>query len=364
LTSDKPIRAEVLGVKLAIFRDKNGSPRVISDICVHRGASLGKGMMKDGNVLCPYHGWAYNGEGKCVHIPSIEYSDEQIPSRAKVDSYPVQEKYGIIFAFLGDLPEAERPPIWEVEEYTDPAWRCNDVVAFEVNYYYERSVENGLDPSHNQYVHPNQGAPVPKRDYRKDPIEIIKEEWASKFTLEFHREKKGLLGDRSGGANKDEKGEVVIAGSGHMGPNQLVTWIYPQEDQRFRQYFFEAPIDENRTKIFFLTTRSYMIDPDMDEDIMDINMAIAHEDIVVVQELDPIRTPSSPTKEMLMPTDAPALAYRQYLKKWEENGWKIDIKKYRELRGDVAMAIPSPERRNSKGWVIDTIPLVPAKNAV
>jgi hypothetical protein len=173
-----------------------------------------------------------------------------------------------------------------------------------------------------------------------------------------------LLGDRSGGANKDEKGEVVIAGSGHMGPNQLVTWIYPQEDQRFRQYFFEAPIDENRTKIFFLTTRSYMIDPDMDEDIMDINMAIAHEDIVVVQELDPIRTPSSPTKEMLMPTDAPALAYRQYLKKWEENGWKIDIKKYRELRGDVAMAIPSPERRNSKGWVIDTIPLVPAKNAV
>ncbi len=51
LTSDKPMRTQVLGVKLAVFRDKEGSPRVISDICVHRGASLGLGMMKDGNVL-------------------------------------------------------------------------------------------------------------------------------------------------------------------------------------------------------------------------------------------------------------------------------------------------------------------------
>lgn len=365
LTINTAIRTQVLGVKLAVFRDAQGNPRVVSDICVHRGASLGKGQVKDGNIICPYHGWAYDGAGKCVQIPSLMWTDEAIPGRAKVDSYPVQEKYGIIFAFLGYLPEAERPPIWDVEEYTDPAWRACDINVFEVNYHYERSVENGLDPSHNQYVHPNQGAPVPKRDYRKDPIDIIKEAWGSKFTMEFKREVKGLLGDKTGTAiAAGSEGETVIAGSGHMGPNQLVTWIYPQENQKFRQYFFEAPIDENRTRIFFLTTRSFMLDPDMDEDIMDINMQIAHEDIAVVQDLDPIRTPSSPTKELLLPSDAPALNYRHYLKRWEENGWRIDSKKFREMSGDVAMAIPSPERKTTKGWVIDEIPLIKGSDAV
>src|SRR5690606_2687600 len=108
VSSDKPFRAELLGMRFVAFRDHAGRPFVLSDVCIHRGGSLGKGWVRDDAVVCPYHGWRFGGDGRCRHIPTLP--DETPPARAKVDSYPVQEKYGIVFAFLGDLPEEERPP--------------------------------------------------------------------------------------------------------------------------------------------------------------------------------------------------------------------------------------------------------------
>ncbi len=163
LANDKPERIKMLGLNFVAFRDDHGNACVLSDTCVHRGGSLG-GAWSAGNVprivngciVCPYHGWEFNGEGKCVNIPSIGYG-KKTPARAKVDAYPVQEKYGIVFAFLGDLPEAERPPLLNLEEYNDPAWRANSVLVLDVPYYYERSIENGLDPAHYEFVHPTHG---------------------------------------------------------------------------------------------------------------------------------------------------------------------------------------------------------------
>ncbi len=107
LSYDLPAKVRLLGVDLVAFRDQNGDARVLSDTCTHRGASLGgawsQGNTKriiDGCVVCPYHGWEFNGDGECVNIPSIGYGKKPA-ARAKVDSYPVQEKYGIVFAFTG-----------------------------------------------------------------------------------------------------------------------------------------------------------------------------------------------------------------------------------------------------------------------
>ena len=134
-----------MGLNFVAFRDKEGQAHVLSDTCVHRGGSLSKGWMKDGCVVCPYHGWEYGGDGKCQTVPSIGF-DGKPPARAKVDSYPVQEKYGIVFAFLGDLPEEERPTLYDIEEYDQDGWRKNELIVLDIDYYYERSIENGLDP--------------------------------------------------------------------------------------------------------------------------------------------------------------------------------------------------------------------------
>ena len=115
ISGERPFRAQVLGLPFVAFRDDAGQAHVLSDTCVHRGSSLSAGRVKNGRAICPYHGWEYGGDGRCARVPSL--GDTRPPARAKVDSYPVQEKYGIVFAFLGDLPEEERPPLYDVEEY-------------------------------------------------------------------------------------------------------------------------------------------------------------------------------------------------------------------------------------------------------
>ncbi len=157
IPADKPLRVEVLGMPFVAFRDAGGEAHVLSDTCVHRGGSLSAGSTKEDSVVCPYHGWEYGGDGKCRHVPSL--GDQKPPARAKVDSYPVQEKYGIVFAFLGDLPEEDRPPLYNIEEYGSAGWKTQ-LYVIDVACNYERSVENGLDPIHNEFVHPMQGAPM------------------------------------------------------------------------------------------------------------------------------------------------------------------------------------------------------------
>jgi phenylpropionate dioxygenase-like ring-hydroxylating dioxygenase large terminal subunit len=145
LAAGAPKRAQVLGLPFVAFRDAQGTAQVLSDTCVHRGGSLGAGRVVAGRIACPYHGWQFDGTGRCTRIPSLG-EEGPIPARAKVDSYPVVERYGIVFAFLGDLPEIGRCPPPEVAEWGQPGWRDSGLVVFDVGAYYERSIENGLDP--------------------------------------------------------------------------------------------------------------------------------------------------------------------------------------------------------------------------
>ena len=354
VSNEKPLRVRILCTNLAVFRDQSGNAHVLSDTCIHRGGALGAGKVVGDCLQCPYHGWQYDGNGKCILIPALG-EDEHPPARAKVDSYPVQEKYGIVFAFLGDLPEEQRPPLLTIDEFDDKVWRANILKVFEVDYYYERSIENGLDPAHNEFVHPKQGTPGMKLDFKTNPIQIDPlTEYGSGFMMPFSQI------DPVGGLIKsvESSEDIVQAGSGHVGPNSMVTWLHFSPENQFHQYFFEAPIDEGHTRIFFVNMRRFMMDPAMDQKLVDINMEIAQEDIDVLVKLNPVQTPETLTKELLIATDKPVVRYRELLKDWENRGWRIDMDTLVQERGNRAYAIPSPQRRTDKNWVLDPLPLV------
>ena len=150
ITNDEPHMVQIMSLNFVAFRDSKGAAHVVSNTCIHRGGALGKGKIKDDCVVCPYHGWEFSGDGKCANIPTLP-RDQKPSARAKIDSYPTEERYGILFAFFGDLPEDERPPLFDITEYDAEGWRANDVVVFEVNAYYQRSIENGLDGAHNEW---------------------------------------------------------------------------------------------------------------------------------------------------------------------------------------------------------------------
>jgi phenylpropionate dioxygenase-like ring-hydroxylating dioxygenase large terminal subunit len=351
LAEENPRRVDLLGVRLVAFRDEDGDAHVLSDTCVHRGGSLSKGKVAGANIHCPYHGWSFNGEGRCVGIPSMNGSKP--PARAKVDGYPVQEKYGVIFAFLGDLPEAERAPLFEIEEFDQEGWQISGPLVFELEAYFERSMENGLDALHNEFVHPAQGAPR----IETDQITLDDSEWGSRFIAGFggytqadNRQKVAQT------SNTDTEG--LHAGSWHHGPNTLVTGIYLPENNSFVQYFYEAPLSATRTRIFFVNARNNNMGAENDEWINKTFINIADEDIGILEHLWPRRTPDTLTKELMTPGDKAVVRYREYLQDWEKRGWRIDLKTLQETEGDIAWAIPCPGRRESGNWVLESIPLV------
>jgi phenylpropionate dioxygenase-like ring-hydroxylating dioxygenase large terminal subunit len=356
LTPDKPVRAQILGLPFVAFRDAEGRANVLSDTCVHRGGALHAGKVVGGRIACPYHGWQFDGTGKCTLVPSLG-RDGNIPARAKVDAYPVEERYGIVFAFLGDLPADQRCPLYEIREWGQPGWRDSGLVILDVATYYERSMENGLDPAHNEFVHDLQG----NIKFRPERMKLTEDEWTS--TVFARMDPPDTSKTQLNDLRNDMRPEDFGASTYHHGANTLVTRINLSAQNCFVQYFFEQPVDEGRTRIFFVNMRNCMLDEKSDERIRKINVSIAEEDIRVITRLSPVRTPESPTKELLVVGDEGVGAYRRHLREWERRGWRIDRKKLRETAGDVAYAIPCPGRRESKNWVLDAVPLVPASAA-
>ncbi|MGI9341760.1 MAG: Rieske 2Fe-2S domain-containing protein [Gammaproteobacteria bacterium] len=357
IVDDKPLRVELLGLPFVAFRDTEGAAHVLSDTCVHRGGSLSAGWVRDGKAICPYHGWEYDGGGKCMRIPSLV--DKTPPARAKVDSYPVQEKYGIVFAFLGDLPEKERPPLYDIEEYGAEGWKAQ-LYVYDVECNYERSMENGLDPIHNEFVHPAQGAPMLSAEQQATPVPMEDIPWGSKFYMAYPTKK-----DHDTELSVVKTGKRVgAAGSWFQGPNQLVTWIDISEENAFHQYIFEAPIDEGHTRIFFVNMRSWLLEDEHDMRIEKPTLDIVHEDVDILERLSPVITPTTNTKEVLVPGDAVIVRYREWLSDWDAKGWRIDFKDLEARKRDVAFAIPSPGRRDGGNWVLDTVPLEPGGDSV
>ena len=371
-----PQKVRILAHDFVVFRDDKGQPAVLSDTCIHRGASLAAGKCKDdGTVQCPYHGWRYDRDGVCTRIPSIG-SKTKPPPRARVDAYPVQEKYGIVFAFLGDLPEEQRPPIMPVPvpEHGTDEWRST-LVTFDVNYHYERSIENGLDPAHNEYVHTTHGYQGEREDTYL-MMELRPEQnnpWGYGFMATFDAPplKNPIM------RRFRPKGGKMEAGSGTYGPNHMWTYINFTAKTSMHQYMFEAPIDENRTRVFLLNQRNVAffkqskmgaigklfkprINLWLDKKINERNMFIASQDIKVMNEVKPALTPPSRAKELMMPADKVILQYRDKLDEFEARGWRIDMAALRAAkdRGDVIYAIPCPARRETNAWVLDEVPRV------
>jgi len=350
---DQPKLVTILSLDFAAFRDSQGRARVVANVCPHRGGSLAGGKVKGDNLQCPYHGWQFDGTGQCHKIPSLG-SDARIPARTRVDAYPVVEKYGIVFAFLGDLPESERPPMLEVPEFGDEGWRPT-WMNFTLPYHYERSIENGIDPAHNEFVHPTHGFSGENAEYRVNDLRWVGDSaWGVGFFAKF----KSPASTDSDFSRMKQATDSREAGTGAIGPNQIWTYINFAADKKMHQYMWEAPIDEHSTNVFFMNMRSTFLEPEMDKKVNEMNWMIADQDIRVLSEVEPAQTPRTNNKEFMVPADEPILRYRQKLKEWEQRGWRIDMIELNRTRRRVAYAIPSPERRNHKGWVLDTVPLV------
>ena len=153
----KPVPVTVAGERIVLVRDdRDGSIRALHDRCPHRGVPLSLGRRQfPGTISCPYHGWTYGLEDGALKAVITDGPDSPICGRVQVATYPVAERLGLVFVFVGDVAEGEGPPPVERDipaelndntlvlggrtEIRDGNWRF--------------AAENGFDEGHAKYLH-------------------------------------------------------------------------------------------------------------------------------------------------------------------------------------------------------------------
>jgi nitrite reductase/ring-hydroxylating ferredoxin subunit len=142
----KPVR--LMGQDFVLFRDEAGQLGMLDRDCPHRGADLAFGRLEHGGLRCPFHGWLFDASGSCLETPA-EPVGSKLCSRIRQGAYPVQQRSGIIFAYIG---EGEPPALPDFDCFVAPdshtfafkgLFECNWLQALEV----------GIDPAHASYLH-------------------------------------------------------------------------------------------------------------------------------------------------------------------------------------------------------------------
>ncbi|HSK61232.1 MAG TPA: aromatic ring-hydroxylating dioxygenase subunit alpha [Actinomycetospora sp.] len=319
---DRPTRVDALGRRLVLWRARSGSVSALSDVCVHRGGSLSGGRIVDGTVTCPYHGWAYRADGTCARIPA--HPGRPVPPRARVDAYPVRERYGIVWGFLGRTPEdGDRPPLPEWPEAEETGWRRTQGT-FRWSAHYTRVVEGGLDFSHAPFVHASSfGAGL---DPAVADFAVTTTPW-------------------SGAAHDDDLGGL--------------SWHLPSSTRtdlrlgRRRHVILQAhlPLDETATLTHWIVLRDYLTSPLLDGAVRWANERVLREDRRVVEDQRPELLPYDLSEELHVRSDGLQLSYRRRRRELIADGWPTMGS---PERATAPAVLPSPGRSEpatARTWV-------------
>lgn len=359
---DKPVKTRLLGQNFVLFRDKQGSVSCLSDICIHRGGSLSNGWTTDRDcVACPYHGWEFDAEGKVQFIPS-RGEGSAAPEKARIDAYPTEERYGMIWVFMGDLPAEERYPIPPFPEYDDREnWRPVEA-EFTWKADVNRVVENGIDIAHTSFVHPGFG--YREMADKNHIVKIERDEYSGSSSCVLYPPPLHGNAGFMRFARKD-KAETHVHPSFNLSGHCVRLHI--QVNSWMEMIIFDAntPVDENTTRSFAIQVRNFFKWGLFDKGTVKRTMKVFGEDAEIVEALSPHYLPQTLENEVSVEQDKFMSAWRKVLRNHiEDKGWKIDSQAMESLRRDKVFAIPSPARRANPElrWALDTVPLVPPKN--
>jgi phenylpropionate dioxygenase-like ring-hydroxylating dioxygenase large terminal subunit len=287
----------LLGQALVLWRDAAGQPVLMSDRCPHRGAQLSLGRVVGNALQCAYHGWSFDGSGRCVGIPA--QPGFAPPASSAACRYGAMEAQGLIW---GDLGGTQAPA-----EHLPPALaqlppRRLVYGPFDVATSAPRAVENFLDTSHFAFVHEGwlgdaghaevpayevthttDGRPVVEHYRAWQPrasATATSGDWAN-YRYEVLSPYSALLTKRSDGGGPEDS---------------YVVWACPTEPETCRLWFAQYTTDE--------TTDSAVL--------RDFQIAIFAQDQPVLESQRPCALPLS-GGEAMGSADRLSAAYRRYL---------------------------------------------------
>ncbi|HTV57604.1 MAG TPA: aromatic ring-hydroxylating dioxygenase subunit alpha [Verrucomicrobiae bacterium] len=294
--ADEPHGVRLLDQDIVLWRDAHGAFHAWQDLCVHRGARLSLGRIENSCLTCPYHGWQYNASGRCVHIPA--HPEQPPPERAHANVYRAAEKYGIVWASLGE-PQQEIP---DFEEWGAPGFRTVHAGPYLFRAHAPRVIENFLDVGHFPFVHAG---------LLGDPAHTQIEDYEVETTTE------GIVAKDIRVWQPDPDG---------TGQSAEVRYTY-KIFRPFTAYFLKShghdqfsilcsvtPVAERESLAWFVMALNYspMI-PDIQ--VRGYQDVVAKQDVPIVESQRPELLPLDLQAELHLRSDRTAIAYRQWLKK-------------------------------------------------
>ena len=227
-------RIRLLGEDLVLFKDRQGRLGLIAEQCPHRRASFAHGIPTQDGIRCPYHGWEYNAQGKCINQPN-EQDKCAFRDKVSTDAYPVEEMGGMLWAYMGPQPQPLLPR-WDgfVAEGTI---RIMGRTILPINWL--QIMENSLDPVHTEWLHGHHYEFLKEQEGVKVAIS------ARHLKIDFKEFEYGMTKHRLLEGHSED-GDDWKVGHPIVFPNMLAVG---NGDEKSRYYSFQmrVPVDDTHT---------------------------------------------------------------------------------------------------------------------
>lgn len=264
------------------------------DLCIHRGARLSLGEIRGESLMCAYHGWTYDADGRCVKMPA--HADQTPPAKARTIQYQAQDRFGWIWVCLGE-PAYDIPCF---DEWDDPSFHnvhCGPYVAKASG---PRIIENFLDVAHFPFVHAG---------YLGD------EAYPEILDYEVERTSHGVVA-------KDITVYQPNADGTGIGRNVTYTYkvlrpltaylIKTSDDLAFSIFFAVTPVSELES-IGWMYVNMNDVQGMSDEQISGFQDTIFGQDVPVVESQRPELLPLDLQAELHLRSDRLSIGYRRWL---------------------------------------------------
>jgi phenylpropionate dioxygenase-like ring-hydroxylating dioxygenase large terminal subunit len=210
LKSNKALARTIYDKSYVLFRSKDNSPTCLLNRCLHRLTQLDTGVVKDGNLSCPYHGWKYNSNGDVIEVPSESLKE---PPKRKLcnKALPCVEQDGVIWVWMGNSEPTTEKPSWRFPFYDDSNW-VNYFMITDFDNEVTNLCENFMDVPHTVFVHKSW---FRNKSFTKVPMTV---ETKDATVLVTYNQKKDKIG---GFFNRllNPKGEDMLHTDEYIYPN-------------------------------------------------------------------------------------------------------------------------------------------------
>ncbi len=296
---EAPLAARLLDVDLVLFRSAS-VVTVAVDRCPHRGMRLSRGRVAEGQLICPYHGLHFGGDGRCTAIPSRP--DAVLSDRMSLELVSSVERFGLIWVSL-QAEESRLPSFeaWDRPEFLKLVCNPIDILGSA-----GRQIEGFLDVSHFAWAHTS--------TFGKDATPIVPdyavETTDSGFRAHYLSNVSNYGPEERHRAPPDFVWRRTFEVFAPFTARLIID--YPERQQLWLLNA-ASPVSARRTRMFCPLARNFDVDGSV-EAVRDFNDRVFNEDRILVENQRPRDLPLDLGSEVSIPADRSSVAYRRVLK--------------------------------------------------